>query len=73
VRSNSPACEGSKDAIERQLAHGDEDKIRGTYNKSAMWEERVRMMQHWADRLDALREAPGDMPGNNVVPLQHAA
>ena len=55
----------SKDAIERQLAHGDEDKIRGTYNRSAMWQERVRMMQHWADRLDALRD--------NVVTLKKAA
>ena len=32
----------SKDAVERQLAHGDEDKIRGTYNKAEMWDERVR-------------------------------
>lgn len=55
----------SKDAIERQLAHGDEDKIRGTYNKATMWAERVRMMQHWADRLDALRD--------NVVRLKQAA
>ena len=45
----------SKDAIERQLAHGDEDKMRGTYNKAEMWDERVRLMQHWADRLNALR------------------
>ena len=37
----------SKDAVERQLAHGDEDKIRGTYNKATMWDERVRMVpQH---------------------------
>ena len=49
----------SKDAIERQLAHGDEDKIRGIYNKAAMWDERVRMMQAWADRLGALRQARG--------------
>jgi len=58
----------SHDAIERQLAHGDEDKIRGTYNKAEMWDERVRMMQAWADRLDALREAPSD----NVETLQAA-
>jgi integrase len=56
----------SKDAIERQLAHGDEDKIRGTYNKAAMWSERQKMMQHWADQLDRLRDG-------NVVQLQQAA
>ena len=56
----------SKDAIERQLAHGDEDKIRGTYNKATMWAERVRMMQHWADQLDRLRD--GD-----VVQLRQVA
>jgi integrase len=54
------------DAIERQLAHGDEDKIRGTYNKSAMWQQRVAMMQHWADRLDTLRDG-------SVVPMRTAA
>ena len=56
----------SKDAIERQLAHGDEDKIRGTYNKAAMWSERQKMMQHWADQLDRLRDG-------NVVQLQQVA
>lgn len=37
-------------------------------NKAEMWDERVRMMQAWADRLDALREAPSD----NVETLQAA-
>jgi integrase len=55
----------SVDGIERQLGHDDKDKIRGTYNKADMWQERVRMMQFWADRLDALRD--------NVVSLLKAA
>ena len=40
------------DWIERQLAHGDPDKIRGTYNKAAYLEPRRKMMQEWADYLD---------------------
>ena len=56
----------SKDGIEKQLAHGDENKIRGVYNRSEMWDDRVRMMQHWADQLDRMRDG-------NVVPLRKAA
>ena len=43
------------DAIERQLAHGDPDKIRGTYNKAQYLEPRRKMMQEWADLLVAGR------------------
>jgi integrase len=43
------------DWVERQLAHGDPDKVRGTYNKAAYLQPRRQMMQAWADRLDALR------------------
>lgn len=42
------------DAIERQLAHGERNKIRGAYNFAEYLSERVRMMQHWADYLDQL-------------------
>jgi len=37
------------------LARGDKNKIRGIYNRAAYWAERVRLMQHWSDRLDSLR------------------
>lgn len=30
--------------------------IRGNYNRAAYWHERVRLMQHWSDRLDRLRD-----------------
>ena len=40
------------DWVERQLAHGDPDKIRGTYNKAMYLESRRKMMQDWADYLD---------------------
>jgi integrase len=43
------------DWVERQLAHGDPDKIRGTYNKAMYLEPRRKMMQAWADLLDELR------------------
>ena len=43
------------DAIERALSHGDRDTIRGTYNRSAYWPERVDMAQWWSDKLDTLR------------------
>ncbi|QZA98497.1 tyrosine-type recombinase/integrase [Pseudomonas mandelii] len=44
----------NKDWIERQLAHGDSDEIRGTYNHAAYVEQRREMMQSWADSIDAL-------------------
>lgn len=43
------------DAIERALAHGDSNAIRGTYNRGQYWDERVRMAQWWSDYLDGLR------------------
>ncbi len=44
------------DWIERQLAHGDPDAIRDTYNKAHYLDERRTMMQAWADYLDRLKE-----------------
>lgn len=40
------------DVIERQLAHGDTDKVRAVYNRSAYMDRRKTMMQRWADCLD---------------------
>jgi integrase len=54
------------DAIERQLAHEDGDAVRRAYARAEFWDERVRMMQWWADKLDALRE------GAKVTPLRVA-
>jgi integrase len=44
------------EVVRRQLAKGDKNKIRGIYNRAAYWSERVRLMQHWANRLDRLRK-----------------
>jgi integrase len=43
------------DAIERQLAHCDNNAVRRAYARGEYWDERVRMMQHWSDHLDFLQ------------------
>ncbi len=40
------------DVIERQLAHAQKNKVRAAYNHAEYLEERVEMMQWWADYLD---------------------
>lgn len=50
------------EAIERQLSHK-EPGVRGIYNKAEYLPERIRMMQAWADYLDALREGKGKLAG----------
>ena len=45
------------DAIERQLAHTENDDVRRAYARGEHWDERVRMMTWWADYLDQLRSA----------------
>ena len=57
----------NRDWIERQLAHGDQDEIRDTYNHATYLEQRREMMQAWADSIDALRA------GANVVSLKRKA
>jgi len=43
------------DAIERQLAHSEENGVRAAYNYAQYLPERRKMMQVWADYLDDLR------------------
>jgi len=46
----------SPDAIERQLAHQEQNAVRRAYTHGAeYWAERVAMMQAWADYLDELK------------------
>ncbi len=45
----------NRDAIERQLAHGERDAVRAAYNYAQHLPERRRMMQAWADFLDQLK------------------
>jgi integrase len=44
------------DAIEKQLAHLDSSAVRRAYTRGEYWDERIRMMQHWSDYLDQLRD-----------------
>ncbi len=46
----------SADAIERALAHGHSDEVRGAYHRGQHWDERVEMAQWWGDYLDTLRK-----------------
>lgn len=48
------------DVIERQLAHAERNKVRAAYNRAQLLPERRRMMQAWADYLDALRDGQTD-------------
>ncbi|MGQ0698268.1 MAG: tyrosine-type recombinase/integrase [Panacagrimonas sp.] len=57
----------NRDAIERQLAHGERDPVRAAYNYAEHLPERRKMMQAWADYLDSL--ARGEL---KVVPLRAA-
>ncbi|MEM9222194.1 MAG: integrase arm-type DNA-binding domain-containing protein [Pseudomonadota bacterium] len=41
----------SADAIERALAHVDANKVRRVYARGEHWEERVKLMQWWADEI----------------------
>ena len=42
------------DVIERQLAHGERNKVRASYNHAQYLPERKEMMQWWADYLEKL-------------------
>ncbi|KRE92456.1 integrase [Frateuria sp. Soil773] len=56
------------DAIERQLAHAEPNKVRAAYTSAAQYlDERARMMQTWADYLDGLKT------GAKVVPFRRQA
>lgn len=45
----------NKDAIERQLAHSERNSVRAAYNYAEHLPERKRMMQAWADYLEAIK------------------
>lgn len=44
------------DVVEAVLAHQDKNVIRRTYNRSTYWDQRVVVMQQWADLLDEFRQ-----------------
>ncbi len=44
----------NRDVIERQLAHVEQNAVRGAYNHAEYMPERIKLMQWWADYLDGL-------------------
>jgi integrase len=51
------------DAIERQLAHAESNKVRDAYTSAAQYlDERRKMMQAWSDYLDGLRAGASITP-----------
>lgn len=52
-----------RDIVEAQMAHKVQG-VEGVYNMAEYLPERRKMMQAWADYLDALRDR------SNVVPIQ---
>ena len=57
----------SPDAIERQLAHTSNNKVRDAYNRAQYLDERRRMMQSWSDYLESLKN------GAQIIPIRHTA
>lgn len=55
------------DAIERQLAHAERNKVRAAYHRTQYLPERTVMMQRWADYLDRMEV------GADVIPLHSNA
>jgi integrase len=55
------------DVIERQLAHGERNKVRAAYNRAQYIDERRKMMTSWADFLDGVKA------GANIVPMKRRA
>lgn len=56
------------DIIEKQLAHTEPNAVRRTYNHAEYLDERAKMMQQWADLLDAWQAGNA----GKVVPLRAA-
>jgi integrase len=48
----------ASDWIERQLAHGEPNSVRRTYNHATHIDDRAKMMQEWADKLDMWKAPP---------------
>ena len=45
----------TRDVIEKCLAHEESNRVRAAYNRAEYWEQRIVLMQWWADFLDELK------------------
>lgn len=59
------------DAIERQLDHAEKNQVRRAYLRSNFMDERIKMMQWFADWCDV--QSTGKRIGNNITKLKAAA
>lgn len=55
------------DVVERQLAHCEQDEVRGAYNRAEYLHERKQMMDWWGDYLEAVTK------GAKIVPFKRVA
>jgi integrase len=53
----------SRDLVDRQLAHAERNQVTAAYVHAEFLPERRKMMQHWADHLDALQA------GATIIPI----
>lgn len=56
----------NRDAIERQLAHAERNKVRAAYNFAEFLPDRRKMMQSWANYLDSLKVGEA----GKIVPIR---
>ena len=52
------------DVIERQLAHKETDAVRAAYNRAQYLDQRRKLMQWWAEWLDAQHKRAGRSPAS---------
>ncbi|KVE72445.1 tyrosine-type recombinase/integrase [Burkholderia vietnamiensis] len=57
----------ASEVIEHQLAHKVPDALGTAYNRTRFIDDRVVMMQRWADYLDELKSENGDVPKVRAV------
>jgi len=55
------------DAVESHLAHAGKDKVRDAYNRHDYMDQRIVMIQTYADYLDAVRD------GAKIIPIKRKA
>ena len=53
--------------IEKQLAHEEQNQVKGAYNKAEYLAQRTAMMQAWSDYLDSLKA------GADIIPIKRGA
>jgi len=49
------------EVVDRQLAHAQKDKVASAYDRAQFLDERKKMMQDWADYIEAIEK------GSNVI------